>query len=517
MPKIIPAKNSGSSKPSAKGKTGKLPVLTPLQKEALRADGESIREIKERLIGVAKSLTLLLASIGPSKPDYQILAAARKDLTASKLTMERYLSSLEERLIKQDSAESHNLALDLHQREVSRQEASKRVHALHEHNLQSHSRLKQARLMSREGHNGPTLTYGSRPAAPPMLKPALWPKRGVRTSTPKTSSSSGSSSDGAPKKAVPRVARTGRRRSPRLIAKAEAEKAKDKALIKRYQLKQLKIVVERLPKKKMAGLSETPTTSGTPPSPKSRPTSPKVDRANAIVDPVLNSILDDVFEAVSGLQTTPKPGPSSCQHLERLTQEDHHCEDPAMDDWLYSPPSMPAVPSPSLAIIEHSNGTTEVVDLRDSPFLQARQLEMDPLAPMTPEKVRPSTSSSTLAASTLAASTVEATSTLPGPPAAEPTAASTGNPAATSVVVPATTAAVATATATIVDGAATASVHVAPIALAAPSLNATPVAIVPPQICEADSASWPNNVEYDEDGVIVITLDSDSSFELNEG
>ena len=511
MPKLIPSKNSGSSKPSAKGKSGKLPVLTPLQKEALRADGDSIREIKERLIGVAKSLTLLLASIGPSKPDYQILAAARKDLTASKLTMERYLSSLEERLIKQDSAESHNLALDLHHKEVSRQEASKRVHAMHEHNLQSHSRMKQARLISREGHSGPTLSYGSRPAAPPMLKPALWPRRGVKTSTPKTSSSSGSSSDGAPKKAVPRVSRTGQRRSPRLIAKAEAEKAKEKALIKRYQLKQLKIVVERLPKKKMASLNETPTTSG-PPSSTLRPTSPRVDRAKAVVDPVLNSILDDVFEAVSGLQTTPKAGPSSCQHLERLTQEDHHCEDPAMDDWLYSPPSMPAIPSPSLAIIEHVNGTTEVVDLRNSPFLQARQLEMDPLAPMTPEKVQPSTSSSTLAAST-----VEAASAPPAPPTAEPAAVSVGPPAAPSVVVPATAAAVATASASIVDGTATASVQVAPIAFAASSLNATPVAIVPPQICEADSANWPDNTEYDENGVIVITLDSDSSFELNEG
>ena len=112
---------------------------------------------------------------------------------------------------------------------------------------------------------------------------------------------------------------------------------------------------------------------------------------------------------------------------------------------------------------------------------------------------------------------MEAASAPPAPLAAEPAAVSAGPPAAPSVVVPATAAAVATATASIVDGAATASVQVAPIAFAAPSLNATPVAIVPPQICEADSANWPDNIEYDEDGVIVITLDSDSSFELNEG
>ena len=193
------------------------------------------------------------------------------------------------------------------------------------------------------------------------------------SSTPATTSSTSSAgSTGDPRKAVPYVSRTGKRRSPRLRERRERQAAQDADLIKRYGLKRLSVVVERLPTKqvKLPQVKAEPVEYDPIPGPsKPRPVSPGPE----VALPILDGVIDQVLQQVAGDIQEVFPGPPI--------------------DWSFDPESpsfipilSPAkIPSPNIREIERSNGVIEVFDLGESPIDQARLLEANPIVPQTPD------------------------------------------------------------------------------------------------------------------------------------
>ena len=206
------------------------------------------------------------------------------------------------------------------------------------------------------------------------------------TTTPVTTSSTSSASSGAPKKAKAYVSKTGRRRSPRLQERRQKEEAKDAALIKRFGLKRLSVVVERLPNndKKRLPIKKEPLPEPlfsqevtTPPPPtKRRPPTPtrtgSPTPGPSVAAPILEDVLDSVFAQV---------------------EKDLKDVLPGMNNWSFDVEasgyvpvtSPPLIPSPAILEVERTNGNIDVFDLNASPINQARMLEANPIVPQTPD------------------------------------------------------------------------------------------------------------------------------------
>ena len=372
-------------------RSGKTTVLTKEQEQTLREDKEAINGVLTRLRQSAKSVILLIASTKHSSPDFPIIKSAREEIFSAKAMLATHISDLESRLERQQLAKSFLLAKELEAKEQSARAASARV--LRDHDRKLKAANKQTRLMVREGEGGSSWTLSrprgsdNTPAHPltvpgPKLKP--YHRRGVLTSTPTTatsatsstpattSSTSSAGSTGAPRKAVPYVSRTGKRRSPRLRERREGQAAQDADLIKRYGLKRLSVVVERLPTKqvKLPQVKAEPVEYDPIPGPsKPRPMSPGPE----VALPILDGVIDQVLQQVAGDIQEVFPGPPI--------------------DWSFDPESpsfipilSPAkIPSPNIREIERSNGVIEVFDLGESPIDQARLLEANPIVPQTPD------------------------------------------------------------------------------------------------------------------------------------
>ena len=371
-------------------RSGKTSILTREQEQTLREDKEAMNGIMNRLRQAAKSVILLIASTKHSHPDFPIIKSAREEIFSAKAMAATFISDLESRLERQQLAKSFALAKELEAKEQSARAASARV--LRDHDRKVKVETKQTRLMVREGGGGPSWAL-SRPlrsestsaqsvAVPaPRLQP--YKRRGVLTSTPTSSqtassstpatasTTSSSSSSGAPRKAVPYLSRTGRRRSPRLRERREKEAAKDADLIKRYGLKRLSVVVEKLPtnKKKWPQVKTEPEEYVPTPGPSStRPATPGPDLALPILDDVIDSVLALVNKDIQEVF----PGPPA--------------------DWSFDPESTsfipitspPLIPSPQIVQVERSNGVIDVFDMGEIPIDQARLLESN-VIPQTPD------------------------------------------------------------------------------------------------------------------------------------
>ena len=396
-------------------RSGKTSILTREQEQTLREDKEAMNGIMNRLRQAAKSVILLIASTKHSHPDFPIIKSAREEIFSAKAMAATFISDLESRLERQQLAKSFALAKELEAKEQSAKAASARV--LRDHDRKVKAATKQTRLMVREGGGGPSWalsqplrsdsTSAHTTAVPaPRLKP--YQRRGVLTSTPTSSqttssttpatasTTTSSSSSGAPRKAVPYLSRTGRRRSPRLRERREKEAAKDAELIKRYGLKRLSVVVERLPtnKKKWNTSAAVPVPDGrdyrqtepptryhvpqvktepleyipTPGPSTARPASPGPELALPILDGVIDSVLELVNKDIQEVF----PGPPA--------------------DWSFDPESTsfipiispPLIPSPQLVQVERSNGVIDVFDMGEIPIDQARLLESN-IIPQTPD------------------------------------------------------------------------------------------------------------------------------------
>ena len=394
-------------------RSGKTSILTREQEQTLREDKEAMNGIMNRLRQAAKSVILLIASTKHSHPDFPIIKSAREEIFSAKAMAATFISDLESRLERQQLAKSFALAKELEAKEQSAKAASARV--LRDHDRKVRAATKQTRLMVREGGGGPSwaLSQPSRSestsaqsiAVPaPRLQP--YKRRGLLTSTPTSSqtassttpatasTTSSSSSSGAPRKAVPYLSRTGRRRSPRLRERREKEAAKDAELIKRYGLKRLSVVVERLPtnkKKWPTPAAAVPVPDGKDyrqaepptryhvktepqefipvPGPSSaRPATPGPELALPILDGVIDSVLELVNKDIQEVF----PGPPT--------------------DWSFDPESTsfipitspPLIPSPQLVQVERSNGVIDVFEMGETPIDQARLLESN-VIPQTPD------------------------------------------------------------------------------------------------------------------------------------
>ena len=406
-------------------RSGKTTVLTKDQEQTLREDKEALNGVLNRLRQSAKSAILLIASTKHSSPDFPIIKSIREEIFSAKAMVATHISDLESRLERQQLAKSFLLAKELEAKEQSAKMASARV--LRDHDKKLKAANQQTRLMVREGEGGPSWTL-SRPrgsgntsthplAVPePKLKP--YKRRGVLTSTPTsstttstpatTSSTSSSGSTDAPRKAVPYVSRTGRRRSPRLREKRERQAAQDANLIKRYGLKRLSVVVERLPAKQSKWPLAKPATAAPVPDGRDyRQTKPPASYNKAEpmvkVEPVVKAEPLDYVAIPGPLNARSKPlGPEVAlpildgvidQVLQQVTGEVQEAFPGPPIDWSFDPESpsfipilSPArIPSPDLRQVERSNGVIEVFEMGESPIDQARMMEANPIVPQTPD------------------------------------------------------------------------------------------------------------------------------------
>ena len=390
-------------------RSGKTTVLTKDQEQTLREDKEAMTGILARLRQSAKSVILLIASTKHSSPDFPIIKSAREEIFSAKAMVATHISDLESRLERQQLAKSFLLAKELEAKEQSAKAASARV--LRDHDRKLKAANKQTRLMVREGEGGSKWTLScprgsdttsTHPLAVPGPKLKPYQRRGVLTSTPTTSATSATStpattsstsstgSTGAPRKVVPYVSRTGRRRSPRLRERRERQAAQDADLIKRYGLKRLSVVVERLPAKQTKW-----------PQVKAEP----VDKAEPVVkaEPLIKTEPVDYEPTPGPSNVRPKPLGTSValpildgvidQVLQQVAADVHEVFPGPPIDWSFDPESpsfipilSPArIPSPDIREVERSNGVIEVIDMGDSPFDQARLLEANPIVPQTPD------------------------------------------------------------------------------------------------------------------------------------
>ena len=406
MPKVNLPKKSQKAFSSEVNilRSGKTPVLTREQEQTLRDDRAALNGIRSRLKQAAESIVLLIASTKHSNPEFKILQSVRQEVFSAKTMVATHVTDLDARLERQQLAKSFALAKELQSKEQEAKAASARV--LRDHNKKLHATNLQTRLVLREGDGGPSWAISRPPRrggnAPthdlPIPEPRLKPykRRGLYTSTPTTSStasatttpvttsSTSSASSGAPRKAKAYASRIGRRRSPRLQERRQKEEANDAALIKRFGLKRLSVVVERLPNKtfkiKQEPQSEPLPTQvlTTPPPPiKQQPPTPK--RAESptpgpsVAAPILEDVLDDVFAQVEA-------------DLKEIMPEGLNPWSFDVEASGYVPvTSPPAIPSPNIYQVERSDGNIHVFDMDESPIAQVRKLEANPIVPPTPD------------------------------------------------------------------------------------------------------------------------------------
>ena len=260
--------------------------------------------------------------------------------------------------------------------------------------------------MLREGDGGPSWAISRPPkrgvTAPthdvPIPGPRLQPykRRGIYTSTPTTSSTASSnttpvttssassaSSGCAPKKARAHVSKTGRRRSPRLQERRQKEEANDAILIKRFGLKRLSVVMERLPNKEKKKPQIKPEPAEALPAPEALPPPPAQPTRSesptpgpSVAAPIIDGVLNSVFAQVE----------ADLKHV--LPSNPNNWSFDVESSGYIPVTSPPVIPSPALCQVERSDGTIDVFEANASPIIQARRLELNPLVPPTPDVPR---------------------------------------------------------------------------------------------------------------------------------